>query len=73
MKTKLALFLVFAALTLYAQTNFDVLACADRSLTNAVIWNVTPAYLVIDYDGGITHEFITNLPADLQKKYHIST
>jgi hypothetical protein len=70
MKTKLILFLMVAALTVSAQTNFDVLVCADRSLTNAAIWDVTPAYLVIDYDGGITHEFITNLPADLQKKYH---
>ena len=57
-------------LEVFAQTNFDVLVCADRSLTNAVIWDSTPAYLVIDYDGGITHEAITNLPQSLQEKYH---
>jgi hypothetical protein len=72
MKAKIILFAIigFMAVEVSAQTNFDILVCTDRSLTNAVIWSSTPAYLVIDYDGGITHEFITNLPTELQKKYH---
>jgi hypothetical protein len=72
MKTKIILFAIigFMAVEVSAQTNFDVLVCADRSLTNATIWQATPAYLVISYSDGLTHESITNLPPDLQQKYH---
>jgi hypothetical protein len=63
---------VFYALTVqaYAQTNFDVLVCANASYTNATIVRATPAYVVVDFDGGIAKVCLTNLPELLQEKYH---
>jgi hypothetical protein len=69
MIAKIALFLVFAALTVSAQTNFDVLVCKDASYTNATIIRATPAYLVVSHNDGISKVALTNLPDSLQQKY----
>ena len=70
MKAKLILLLLSLASSLFAQTNFDVLSCADRDLTNATIIRSTPAYVVVQFDGGLVKEALTNLPPVLQEKYH---
>jgi hypothetical protein len=69
MKTTLALLLVVAALTVSAQTNFDVLICKNASYTNATITRTTPAYAVVSYDGGLVKVAMTNLPDALQKQF----
>jgi hypothetical protein len=69
MKTTLALLLVVAALTVSAQTNFDVLICKNASYTNATITRTTPAYAVVSYDGGLVRVAMTNLPDALQKQF----
>ncbi len=54
-----------------AQTNFfPVLRCYDRTYTNATIVGVTPATALIDWDGGGESIPITNLPPELQSRYH---
>jgi hypothetical protein len=54
-----------------AQTNFfPILRCNDRTYTNATIVGVTPATALIDWDGGGESIPITNLPPELQARYH---
>jgi hypothetical protein len=69
MIAKIALFLVGAALTVPAQTNFDVLVCKNASYTNATIIRATLAYLVVTHNDGIAKVALTNLPSSLQQKY----
>jgi|ERR1017187_2109392 hypothetical protein len=69
MIAKIALFLVGAALTVSAQTNFDVLVCKNASYTNATIIRATLAYLVVTHNDGIAKVALTNLPNSLQQKY----
>jgi hypothetical protein len=72
MKIILPILCIFYVLMVqaYAQTNFDVLVCANASYTNATIVRATPAYVVVDFDGGIAKVCLTNLPPLLQEKYH---
>src|ERR1017187_5869758 len=69
MIAKIALFLVGAALTVSAQTNFDVLVCKNASYTNATITRATPAYLVVMHNAGVEKVALTNLPDTLREKY----
>lgn len=57
-------------LTVSAQTNFDVLVCNNASYTNATIIRATPAYVVVDFAGGLAKVAMTNLPVNLQQQYH---
>lgn len=57
-------------LTVSAQTNFDVLACRNASYTNATIIRATPAYVVVDFNGGVAKVAMTNLPLNLQHQLH---
>ena len=53
------------------QTNFfPLLCCGNRTYTNATIETVTPANITIFWDGGGERIPITNLPAELQTRYH---
>jgi hypothetical protein len=52
-----------------AQMDFDVLVCKNASYTNASIIRVTPAYVVVDYSGGIAEVALTNLPVKLQSQF----
>jgi hypothetical protein len=52
-------------------TNFFAsLACSNRVYSNCTIETVTPATVTIFYAGGGDRISITNLPPDLQKRYH---
>jgi hypothetical protein len=54
-----------------AQTNFfPVLCCSNRIYTNATIGTVTPATVTVFWDGGGERASITNLPPELQTRYH---
>ena len=70
MKTKLALFFSLVTLTVWAQTNFDVLVCKNASYTNATIVGATSAYLLVSHDQGVAKVALTNLPYSLQQQYH---
>ena len=70
MKTKFALFFSLVTLTVWAQTNFDVLVCKNASYTNATIVGATPAYLLVSHDHGVAKVALTNLPDSLHKHYH---
>ena len=75
MKTKLALLLAFAALTVSANTNeihLDVLLTAQGNFTNATIIRLNPAYAMVNYPGGILMIADSNLPPDLQKQFDYS-
>jgi hypothetical protein len=65
---------VFALLTCQlatAQTNFfPFLCCSNRTYTNATIETVTPATVTVFWDGGGERIPITNLPPELQIRYH---
>ncbi len=52
-----------------AQPDFGVLVCKNASYTNASIIRVTPAYVVVDYSGGVAEVALTNLPEKLQSQY----
>ncbi|HZM03988.1 MAG TPA: hypothetical protein VFC44_13335 [Candidatus Saccharimonadales bacterium] len=54
------------------QTNFyPVLRCEDgRCFTNATIDAMTPATVMVAWDGGGEKIFITNLPSWMQHKFH---
>ncbi len=70
MISKIIVILLVAGLTVSAQTNFDVLVCQNASYTNAAIIRATPAYVVVDFAGGVAKVAMTNLPANLQRQYH---
>jgi hypothetical protein len=54
-----------------AQTNFfPLLRCKDRTYTNATIESVTPATVSVFWEGGGERIPITNLPPELQVRYH---
>jgi len=54
-----------------AQTNiFPILRCKDRTYTNATIDRITPATVDVSWDTSVATLSITNLPDNLQKRYH---
>ncbi len=54
-----------------AQTNFfPILRCKDRTYTNATIDTITPATVVVSWEGSGVTTAITNLPHRLQMRYH---
>lgn len=64
-------FAVFICELANAQTNvFPLLCCSNRTYTNATIESVTPATVTIFWDGGGERTAITNLPPELQTRYH---
>jgi hypothetical protein len=71
---KAIIMLLFSAGIASGQTNdahFDVLRTLDgRSFKNATITRTTAAYAVVDFDGGGANVAFTNLPPDLQTRYH---
>lgn len=70
MISKVTAFLFVVVLSVSAQTNFEILVCSDASYTNAIIIRATPAYVVVDFDGGLAKVAMTNLPVNLRKQYH---
>jgi hypothetical protein len=70
MKMMFTLLLIVAAVTVSAQTNFDVLVCKNASYINATIMRATPSYLVVSHNDGISKVALTNLPFSLQQRYH---
>jgi hypothetical protein len=54
-----------------AQTNFfPILHCKDRTYTNATIDTITPATVVVSWEGSGVTMAITNLPQRLQTRFH---
>jgi len=70
MISRIVTFSFIVVLPILAQTNFDVLVCKNACYTNATIIRATPAYLVVDFNGGLAKVAMTNLPANLQEQYH---
>ena len=63
--------LLVLAQTACTQTNFfPLLQCGDRTYTNATIGSITPAAVTVSWDGGGAQIAITNLPEELQVRYH---
>lgn len=65
-------FLFFASTQIWAADAdfFPLLQCQNRSYTNAHISSVTPATVIVIWDGGGEKISITNLPTDLQQRYN---
>jgi hypothetical protein len=72
MKAILIFSLCLYALVVQGQTNFfPFLNCASNVVyTNATIISVTPAFVDVDFDGGIARVPLANLPDFLQARYH---
>ena len=73
MKTIALLFAVLGCgLALQAQTNeapIAVLTAGSQTFTNARITHVTPAYVVVAYDGGIVQVPLSDLSPEYRAKY----
>jgi outer membrane murein-binding lipoprotein Lpp len=68
---RIVIFAVFICELANAQTNFfPLLCCSNRTYTNATIISLTPATALIDFDSGGERISITNLPSELQIRYH---
>jgi hypothetical protein len=66
-----AIFALLLCQLAHAQTNFfPVLHCKERNYTNVTIKGVTPTTVLLDWDGGGERISITNLPPELQNRYH---
>jgi hypothetical protein len=66
-----AIFVLLFCQVATAQTNFfPFLCCSNRTYTNATIETVTPATVTVFWDGGGERVPITNLPLELQIRYH---
>jgi hypothetical protein len=46
-----------------------VLVVGEKSYTNAQIFKVTPIYVMVSYDGGLTTVALSNMPALYKEKY----
>src|SRR5579862_4171219 len=65
--------LLFLARAGFGQTNFfPVLVCSNATYTNATIESITPATVTVWWSGGGERISITNLPLELQTRYHYS-
>jgi hypothetical protein len=63
--------LLSLAQAVVGQINFYVLLnCGDRTYTNATIDTVTPASVIVSWDGGGERVAISNLPLELQRRLH---
>jgi len=75
-KTIISLSAIVVAFTWRAETQnadtnfFPLLCCSNRTYTNATIETVTPATVTIFFDGGGAQVPFTNLPPELQTRYH---
>lgn len=73
--TAIVLSIISYVFTTNAQTNeptIAILTAGSQCYTNASITRVTPAYVVVTYDGGIVQIALSNLPAEYQQKYGYS-
>jgi hypothetical protein len=65
--------LICLAQSCFGQTNFfPLLVCSNATYANATIESVTPATVTVWWSGGGERISITNLPVELQKRYHYS-
>jgi hypothetical protein len=71
MRLLLSIFVILSCQLATAQTNFfPILRCKDRTYTNATIDTITPATVVVSWEGNGVKVAITNLPDKLQIRYH---
>jgi hypothetical protein len=70
----MVIFVILSCPLAHAQNNphnfFPILRCKDHTYTNATIDNITPATVVVSWEGNGVTEAITNLPPKLQSRYH---
>lgn len=74
---KIIIVLIFAAISALtpeasADVTFDLLHTTQRDFTNATIIRTNPAYVVVDWPGGLAKVWMTNLSPELQKQFGYS-